>query len=261
VELYLQSPYAFINYLGTTLGLLTFELSGILSASLLCVLRQSTFSIANVNLLPCLPTIAVQTHRLLYVLPCLRFILPHTVFMCWIWLLQRTAIISLYNILRLAFLMEANCVFIEGRTESVYVMRLISVFSCPYHFANAPCFNHLHTTLTRRKNGVSPEELKKATLSRKTEALHRKLLSLFRCSLQIKKERLMWILCPSVHPFVLPSVPPCVTYNQRLDSVWFSWDPIQTFCTKCCQASNVFVNTYRYSYSHTWLRGVNELCV
>jgi len=42
---------------------------------------------------------------------------PHSVFMCFVWIWEQTAIISLYNINRDVFITEANCVYCAVRTE------------------------------------------------------------------------------------------------------------------------------------------------
>jgi len=42
---------------------------------------------------------------------------PHTVFMCFVWILEQTAIISLYNINWLVFVTETQSVYCAVRTE------------------------------------------------------------------------------------------------------------------------------------------------
>ena len=42
---------------------------------------------------------------------------PHSVFMCFVWISEQTAIISLYNINRLVFITETVCVYCAVRTE------------------------------------------------------------------------------------------------------------------------------------------------
>ena len=46
---------------------------------------------------------------------------PHSVFMCFVWIWEQTAIISLYNINWLAFITETECVYCAVRTGSLYL--------------------------------------------------------------------------------------------------------------------------------------------
>ena len=64
---------------------------------------------------------------------------PHTVFMCFVWIWEQTAIISPYNINGLVFTTEMECVYCEVRTGSLYTASLTfsnstfcqhSVFMC-----------------------------------------------------------------------------------------------------------------------------------
>jgi hypothetical protein len=45
---------------------------------------------------------------------------PHSVFMCFVWISEQTAIISLYSIKRLVFVTEVESVYSAVRTESLY---------------------------------------------------------------------------------------------------------------------------------------------
>jgi hypothetical protein len=49
------------------------------------------------------------------------YVLPHSVFMCFVWILEQTAIISLYNINWLVFFLinETECVYCAVRTGSL----------------------------------------------------------------------------------------------------------------------------------------------
>jgi hypothetical protein len=44
---------------------------------------------------------------------------PHSVFMCFVWISEQTAIISLYSINWLVFITETECVYCAVRTESI----------------------------------------------------------------------------------------------------------------------------------------------
>jgi len=50
---------------------------------------------------------------------------PHSVFMCYVWIWEQTAIISLYSINWLVFITETECVFCAVRTGSFYIIRSI----------------------------------------------------------------------------------------------------------------------------------------
>ena len=47
---------------------------------------------------------------------------PHSVFMCFVWIWQQTAIISLYSVNWLVFITETECVYCAVRTGSLYII-------------------------------------------------------------------------------------------------------------------------------------------
>jgi hypothetical protein len=49
---------------------------------------------------------------------------PHTVFMCFVWIWEQTAIISLYSINWLVFITETKCVYCAVRTEYVNTIQV-----------------------------------------------------------------------------------------------------------------------------------------
>ena len=49
---------------------------------------------------------------------------PHSVFMCFVWISEQTAIISLYSINWLVFVTEMKCVYCAVRTESLYKIQV-----------------------------------------------------------------------------------------------------------------------------------------
>jgi hypothetical protein len=49
---------------------------------------------------------------------------PHSVFMCFVWISEQTAIISLHNINWLVFITETECVYCAVRTECLHVIRV-----------------------------------------------------------------------------------------------------------------------------------------
>ena len=56
---------------------------------------------------------------------------PHSVFMCFVWISEQTATISLYSINWLVFITESECVYCAVRTGSLYKIRVNLVFSDP----------------------------------------------------------------------------------------------------------------------------------
>ena len=54
---------------------------------------------------------------------------PHSVFMCFVWIWEQTAIISLYSIDRLVFITETECVYCAVRSESSSTIPVFHVFS------------------------------------------------------------------------------------------------------------------------------------
>jgi hypothetical protein len=67
----------------------------------------------------------LKAQWLLYVPPGLTFtnstFCPHSVFMCFVWISEQTAIISLYIINWLAFITETECVYCAVRIESLTI--------------------------------------------------------------------------------------------------------------------------------------------
>jgi hypothetical protein len=53
---------------------------------------------------------------------------PHSVLMCFVWIWEQTAIISLYNINWMVFIIETEYVYCVVQTGSLY-FRLISAFT------------------------------------------------------------------------------------------------------------------------------------
>jgi len=49
---------------------------------------------------------------------------PHSVFMCFVWITEQTAIISLYNINWLVFITETECVYFAVWTECLYIIQI-----------------------------------------------------------------------------------------------------------------------------------------
>jgi len=49
---------------------------------------------------------------------------PHNVFMCFVWISEQTAIISLYDINWLVFITETECIYCAVRTGSLIHIRL-----------------------------------------------------------------------------------------------------------------------------------------
>ena len=49
---------------------------------------------------------------------------PHSVFMCFVWISEQTAIISLYNINRLVFITETECVYCAVRTGYIIILNV-----------------------------------------------------------------------------------------------------------------------------------------
>ena len=47
---------------------------------------------------------------------------PHSVFVCFVWIWEQTAIISLYNINWLVFITNTQCVYSAVRNESLYII-------------------------------------------------------------------------------------------------------------------------------------------
>jgi len=59
-----------------------------------------------------------------WVFKCNSTFCPHTVFMCFVWISEQIAIISLYNINWLVFIIETECVYCAVRIESLNLLCL-----------------------------------------------------------------------------------------------------------------------------------------
>ena len=85
---------------------------------------------------------------------------PHSVFMCFVWISEQTAIISLYNINWVVFtcITETECVYCAVRTGSLNVIQVIFRL-LPSPVSTIPptlhTHLHLHVSPTRRTNGRS----------------------------------------------------------------------------------------------------------
>jgi hypothetical protein len=60
---------------------------------------------------------------------------PHSVFMCFMWIWEQTAIISLYSMCRLVFVMQTRCVYQEVETPTP-----VSAICITTTFCSAHCF-------------------------------------------------------------------------------------------------------------------------
>ena len=79
---------------------------------------------------------------------------PHTVFMCFVWIWEQTAIISLYSINWLVCITETECVYCAVRTECLYKMHV------NLNYINAPCLsscNYCYQNEKRVKSGNLPK--------------------------------------------------------------------------------------------------------
>ena len=84
---------------------------GFSSISVYWVARKGMKNYALLTLRIPLVTLGTNNIHKLYVLP------TQTVFMCFVWISEQTAIISLYNINWLVFITETECVYCAVRTE------------------------------------------------------------------------------------------------------------------------------------------------
>ena len=86
---------------------------------------------------------------------------PHTVFMCFVWISQQTAIISLYNINWLVFITETESVYCAVRTECLNVIEANLGANAP-HTSSSTCCCY------QKDKRSNPRNLPKAMLFRKS---------------------------------------------------------------------------------------------
>ena len=77
---------------------------------------------------------------------------PHSVFMCFVWISEQTAIISLYNISWLYFTTETECVYCVIRTGSLY---MINVNPSVQYIRLSPSHNATTNTCFQSQNRPS----------------------------------------------------------------------------------------------------------
>ena len=92
---------------------------------------------------------------------------PHTVFMCFVWISEQTAIISLYNLNWLVFITETQCVHSAVRTGFLYNWRSFHSVKFDICFTQIPMFPS-QTAVTSSNLQISSAFL---WISRKTQTV------------------------------------------------------------------------------------------
>ena len=91
----------------------------------------------------CLTTSALRSSCLPYVPPGLIFknstFCPHSVLMCFVWIWEQTAIISLYSINWLVSITETQCVYCAVRTESLSTVQSNRSLSVGFPVSSSKC--------------------------------------------------------------------------------------------------------------------------
>jgi hypothetical protein len=76
---------------------------------------------------------------------------PHSVFMCFVWISEQTAIISLYSINSLVFITETESVYCAVRTGSLYIIQLHFTSSWFPPVSIIPPLLHTHSFTYHRR--------------------------------------------------------------------------------------------------------------
>ena len=122
---------------------------------------------------------------------------PHSVFMCFVWIWEQTAIISLYNINWLLYITKSECVYCAYRAESFYiaVVPVAKDFPAIFHGLTAQAYSvsYRHPNITR----ISP-----CCCSQNTEFGPKCPTSFPYCAHQ--KSTSHFITSPSSHIFLTP---------------------------------------------------------
>jgi hypothetical protein len=70
---------------------------------------------------------------------------PHSVFMCFVWISEQTAIISLYSINWFVCITETECVYCAVRTESLYIIQVnFRILMNMARWLSLSHFEHIH---------------------------------------------------------------------------------------------------------------------
>ena len=94
---------------------------------------------------------------------------PHSVFMCFVWISEQTAIISLYTINWLVFITETESVYCAVRAQSLMTTHfnpLTSVLPCQYHSTKSPHSSSFTCYSEQKQKAAKRENLQKVMLFR-----------------------------------------------------------------------------------------------
>jgi hypothetical protein len=72
------------------------------------------------------------------------YVLPHSVFMCFVWIWEQTAIISLYSIDRLVFITETECVYCAVRSTFYVLPSQCLLRGTDWPYKQFSCYFFLH---------------------------------------------------------------------------------------------------------------------
>ena len=100
---------------------------------------------------------------------------PHSVFMCFVWISEQTAMISPYSINWLVFVTETESVYCAARTEYLHEIQVSfsphSDLPCQYHSTNIPHSSSSTCHTYQKDKWARPGKLLKAALFRKLRTI------------------------------------------------------------------------------------------
>jgi len=112
------------------------------------------------------------------------YVLPHTaVFMCFVWISEQTAIISLYNINWLVFITETQCVYCAVRTGYLNIVQVnVTAYCVPYIVCKTGVFTNWSESFSSCALSVPDCAARSAAVAAVTPVLQLRPYPLTHCS-------------------------------------------------------------------------------
>ena len=162
---------------------------------------------------------------------------PHSIFLCFVWIWEQTAIISLYSINWLVFITKKECVYRAVRTGYLTVIRLIfvvKIYQVLIFVKKKPFFSAHSSDCTSKVTVYTEGKLYQTTLL---------WLSIQICwnDRLLTDMMLETIFFPYIH---------IDYFFQRTHKIWVSCDVLGTATFVSCTCRTVFV--FQFGFAREW---------